>query len=78
MNARIGQTGLPASYVAKLWATALASARSAWGVKLSLPRAAPGVDRDLVLGPYGLVFLAVAIMMRIPEASTALTRFTRR
>jgi putative peptidoglycan lipid II flippase len=78
LNARIGKTGLSATYVAQLWGTALASAGLAWGVKVVLPPLHPVVTAILVLGPYGLVFLAVAIMMRIPEASTALTRFTRR
>src|SRR6185436_19257786 len=41
LNARIGQTGLPAAYVAKLWASALAGAAIAWSVKLAIPALHP-------------------------------------
>jgi hypothetical protein len=32
----------------------------------------------LVLGPYGVVFLGTTILMRVPEASTAIARVRRR
>jgi putative peptidoglycan lipid II flippase len=77
LNARIGQTGLPAIYVAQLWGTSIASAALAWAVKIALPPLHPIATALLVLGPYGLVYFAVAILMHVPEASTALARFRR-
>jgi putative peptidoglycan lipid II flippase len=78
LNARIGATGLPAAYVAKLWTSALAAAVVAWGVKLAIPTLHPIVTALLVLGPYGLVFFASALAMRVPEASSTIARLARR
>jgi putative peptidoglycan lipid II flippase len=36
LNRRIGPTGLPVSYSARVWSTALASAALAWGVRFAL------------------------------------------
>jgi putative peptidoglycan lipid II flippase len=77
MNARIGRTGLPAPYVAKLWTSAAAGAAVAWVVKMTLPALHPIVVATLVLGPYGVVFFATAFALRVPEVSTALARFGR-
>jgi len=78
MNARIGRTGLPAGYVAKLWTAAIAGAAAAWAMKLSIPALPPVAAAVLIIGPYGLVFFAVTFALRIPEASTAVSRFLRR
>jgi putative peptidoglycan lipid II flippase len=78
MNQRIGRTGLPASYVGKLWTAAIAGAAAAWAVKLSIPALPPFVAAVLIIGPYGLVFFAMTFALRIPEASTAAGRFLRR
>jgi putative peptidoglycan lipid II flippase len=77
LNARIGKTGLPASYVAQLWGSAIAGAALAWGVKVALPPLHPIVTALLVLGPYGIVFFAMTLALRIPEASTSLARLRR-
>jgi putative peptidoglycan lipid II flippase len=81
MNARIGRTGLSPEYLAKLWTAAAAAAAVAWIAKLTLPRLHPAVAGLFVLGPFGVVFFAVAYGWRIPEAAAALggiKRFTRR
>jgi putative peptidoglycan lipid II flippase len=77
LNARIGRTGLPAVYVAQLWGSAIAGAAVAWGVKIALPSLHPILTALLVLGPYGIVFFAMTLVLRIPEASTALARLRR-
>ena len=78
LNARIGRTGLPASYVAQLWGSAIAGAAVAWGVKIAIPPLHPIVTAIAVLGPYGIVFIAATLLLRIPEARTALARVSRR
>ena len=75
LNARIGRTGLPAAYVAKLWSAAIAGAAIAWAMKFAIPTFHPVITAVFVLGPYGLVFALVTVTLRIPEASTALARF---
>jgi len=78
MNARIGKTGLPASYVARLWAAAIAGAAAAWAAKLTIPALPPVVAAVLIIGPYGVVFFAMTFLLRIPEASGAISRVLRR
>jgi putative peptidoglycan lipid II flippase len=77
MNARIGRTGLPVDYVAKLWTSAAVGAAAGWGVKLALPSMHPVITGALVLLPYGLVFIALTLALRVPEASSAMARFSR-
>src|SRR5262245_56801637 len=77
LNERIGRTGLPAAYVARLWAAAAAGAAAAWGIKLAIPALHPVITAVLVLGPYGLIFLAMSFALDIPEARKALTRVVR-
>lgn len=77
LNRRIGPTGLPAGYVVKLWASATAAAAAAWAVKLTIPPLHPAITAMAVLGPYGSIFLATTLAMRVPEASSALGRLAR-
>jgi putative peptidoglycan lipid II flippase len=78
LNSRIGHTGLPADFVIKVWIAALAGAAAAWAVKLMLPPMGPRPTAFAVIAPYGLVFFAMTFALRIPEASTALSRFRQR
>ena len=77
LNARIGKTGLSGGYVAQLWGSAIAAAAVAWGVKVALPSLHPIVTAILVLGPYGVIFVAMTLLLRIPEASSSLARLRR-
>jgi putative peptidoglycan lipid II flippase len=74
LNARIGRTGLPAAYLAKLWGAASVAAAVAWAVKVAIPTVHPVVSALFVLGPYGIVFVGATAVLRIPEASAALAR----
>jgi putative peptidoglycan lipid II flippase len=78
LNARIGETGLPAAYVAKLWLAAALGAAAGWAVRLEIPPLHPIFTAALVLGPYGLVFFASALALRITEVRTALASLWRR
>ena len=77
LNTRIGKTGLPASYVAQLWGSALVAAAVAWSIKIALPGLHPIIVAVLVLGPYGMVFFAMTFLLRVPEASVAFARLRR-
>jgi len=77
LNARIGPTGLPANHVIKLWTAAAAGAIVAWAIKLWIPPLHPIPTAVLVLGPYGLVFGASAVALRIKEAQMMVARFHR-
>jgi putative peptidoglycan lipid II flippase len=77
MNERIGRTGLPASYVAKLWTSAIAGAAVAWGIKIALPALHPIVAAVLILGPYGLVYFGASIALKVSEASSVASALRR-
>jgi putative peptidoglycan lipid II flippase len=78
LNARIGRTGLPFSYVAGLWTGAVAAAAAAWAVKLAITPRHPIIDAALILGPYGFTYFGIALALRIPEAGAAVRRLKRR
>lgn len=78
MNARIGWTGLPASYVARLWTAAAIGAAVASALRLIMPAWHPIVVAVLILGPYGLTYFAVTGLFRLPEAQAMVRRVIRR
>jgi putative peptidoglycan lipid II flippase len=71
LNRRIGHTGLAAGYVARLWTSGVAGAAAAWGVKLLLPPLEPLIRGALVLPVFGAVYLATALLLRVPIKGTA-------
>jgi len=77
LNRRIGRTGLPAIYIAKLWAGAFAGAMVGWGIKLVLPSLHPIIVAGLVLVPYGLIYFGVTALLKIGEAKALVNRLTR-
>jgi hypothetical protein len=67
LNRRIGRTGLPVGYVAKLWAAAAVAAGVAWWVKIAASASLhPVILAGLVIGPYLAVYLGTAALLRIP------------
>jgi len=78
LNARIGTTGLPASYVAKLWIAAAAGAAVAWAVKLSIPPLPPIVAALLIVGPYSVVFIAMSLALGVEGTMSMIKRVLRR
>jgi len=78
LNRRIGNTGLPSSYLARLWIAAGSAAAAAWALKVVIPPLHPVVTALALLTPYGAVFLACTIALGLPEASNALKPILRR
>src|SRR5207244_497609 len=77
LNARIGRTGLGAGFVIKLWTAAAAGAAAGWIVKVNVPAIHPALVALVVLGPFGLIYLAATLAFRIHEASAMLGRLSR-
>jgi hypothetical protein len=81
MSRRIGETGVPAARMARLWSAAVLAAVAAWGVKLFAPTAtgalaqsvSPGwiplIRGALVLPVYGAVFLLLTFAFGVPMAA---------
>ena len=78
MNERIGTTGLPVSYAVKLWTAAVIGAAVAWAVKLSIPVLPPVIAAILIIGPYGVVFLSMTVVLRVEGAVSTMKRMLRR
>jgi len=74
LNARIGRTGLPASFVARLWLSAALAAAAAWGVKLLVGPRPAIVLAILTIVPYGLVYFGAAAVLGVPEVRSLLAR----
>jgi putative peptidoglycan lipid II flippase len=81
LNLRIGDTGLPRVYLAKLWAAALLGAATGWGARWGVlhlrSHVSPIPMAVLVLGPYAMVYLGAAMMMGIAEVSAAFALASR-
>jgi putative peptidoglycan lipid II flippase len=77
LNSRIGRTGLPPAYVAKLAVAAVIGAAAAWLVKLALPAMPPIVAAVPILGAYGLVYFGITAALGIPEISRVLSGLRR-
>jgi putative peptidoglycan lipid II flippase len=77
LNQRIGRTGLPISYVAKLWIAALGGALVGWAIKLAIGERHPLIVAILVLIPYGLTYFGLASLFKLPEADAVVGRVFR-
>ena len=78
LNRRIGHTGLPGSAAAQLWMAAAIAAAAGWGVRFLVNGHNKYLVGFLVLGTFSAVYLGATIALRVPEARSALRRFTRR
>jgi putative peptidoglycan lipid II flippase len=68
LNFRIGRTGVPVSYMIRLWGSALAAGLAAWVVKLAVYPGHPLVVALFSLGMYGAAYFAVAASLGVPQA----------
>ena len=77
LNRRIGQTGLAAAYLMKLWLGAAVGAILGWGIKLVVPSLHPIIVAGLVFVPYGLTYFGITSLLKVPEASAVVGRVLR-
>ncbi|HTT76780.1 MAG TPA: murein biosynthesis integral membrane protein MurJ [Candidatus Binataceae bacterium] len=66
LNRRLGWTGLPRPYLARLWLMALTASAAAVAIKFSI-HAGPRLTGLAVIPVYGAVYLGMAWWMGIPE-----------
>ncbi len=77
LNRRIGRTGLPAGYVARLWAAAGIAAAAGWGIKLAVSIRHPILLAIPVLGVYGVLYFGLTALWGIEESHAVVGRVTR-
>ncbi len=74
---RIGRTGLRPKYLLMLWGAAGLGAAAGWGAKIAIGDIHPIVAAFLVLGLFGGIYLACAMLMKIPEIRGVTARLGR-
>ena len=77
LNKKIGRTGLPLSYTAKLWAGALVGAGVGWGLKLLVTGWHPIPLAIVVLGGYGTCYFAVTYLLGVTQSREIIHRLLR-
>jgi putative peptidoglycan lipid II flippase len=75
LNQRIGQTGLSQNYVARLWASAIVAAAIGRIVYHFFNHRSPALVAVAVLGPYGITYFGMALLLSIAEARALAVRF---
>ena len=65
LNQRIGSTGLPIGYSAKLWGAAAVAAGAGWAAKLAVGVDAPILDAAAILAAYGVVYLGLTYLLGV-------------
>ena len=86
LNRRVGHTGVPTSFVAKLWAAALVSMAFGWGAKIlwvqlvfNHPSSVFRVLKALVVfGIYIAIYFLMTLIFKIPQSQVLLSKIKRR
>ncbi len=77
LNRRIGPTGLPGGFVARLWAAAVAASAAGWGLKLLAGARHPVLVAAAVLIPYAGIYFAGTMLLGVGEAREFVRRGMR-
>lgn len=77
MNRKIGHIQFPATYISKLWLSAILAAGTGWGIRIGLHPHGPRVAGAVILIPYGLVYLGLTALLGIDETAAILKRLRR-
>lgn len=81
LNNRIGRSGLPLSFVMKLWGAAFIAAAVGWAVKLAVAKIYPIHPIPaavVILGSYGVTYFLLASAVGVTEARAVISKFLRR
>jgi putative peptidoglycan lipid II flippase len=78
IRSRVGQVGVPVGFLAQVWLAALLAAAAGRGLVYLLGPRGHIVLAVFVLGLYGVVFFAVALGLKLPEAHSMVALFSRR
>jgi putative peptidoglycan lipid II flippase len=78
LRRRTGHIGLPVSFLVQVWIAALLAAAAARGLLFVLGARGHIFLAVLVLGLYGVVFFAVSLALKLPEAHSMLGVLGRR
>jgi len=74
LGKRIGKTGVPLSFSARLWASAAIAGAASFGLKQLVSLSSTIITAVVVLGTFAAVYLAATVAMKVPEAGMLLRR----
>lgn len=77
LNKRIGRTGLPLGYTAKLWIGAVLAAGVGWGLKMLVGGWHPIPLATVVLGGYGVCYFGVEYLLGIEQSQMIISRILK-
>lgn len=77
LQKRIGRTGLPFSFILKLWVAAGLGTAAGWAGKLMMDLHHPIPLAIVSLGLYGAVYFGIASAFRVPEAREVFDKVSR-
>jgi putative peptidoglycan lipid II flippase len=75
LNRRIGRTGVPATYMVRIWIAAFGAAGAAWLIHHAFRHHSPVLAAVVVLGPFGLLYFAATLALGLSEIRVMLERF---
>ena len=78
LNQRIGRTGLPFAYLAKLWASALLAGAAGYAVRQGFTHHSHVVAAVVILGIYGVLYFVIAMVLGVAEVKAVLKRIAAR
>jgi putative peptidoglycan lipid II flippase len=78
LNGRIGNTGVPATMLARLWASAAIGAAAGWWLKPVVFRYGHLVSAVVVLGVYGTLYFVATYVMGVEECAGTVRRVLRK
>jgi putative peptidoglycan lipid II flippase len=78
LSRRLGPTGSLTPYLARLWSAAAAAVLIGLGVQAAVPPLHPILQAGVVLTPFGLGYLLLTAVVRIPEAQALVRRLAPR
>jgi putative peptidoglycan lipid II flippase len=78
LNARIGNTGVPAKLLARLWGSAAIGAAAGWVLKPLVIARGTQLTAAVVLGAYGIIYFAATYVMRVEECAGTIRRIRQR
>lgn len=78
MRRRLGRVGISPMFLMQVWIAALFGAAAARGVLLALGHHGPILLAFVVLSVYGILFFALAMLLKLPETNSVLSLLRRR
>lgn len=78
LSRRVGPTGVPATLILRLLAASAAAGALAWGAHQLLPELHRFATAAVVLPLFGLAYLSLTLVLRVPEASGLVRRLRPR